>query len=60
MAQSKQVAGATGKSKVISSSTPAGVRGGKGKMFGQQTVKSQGGGGGKMFGKQSVKPAKKA
>lgn len=31
---------ATGKSKVISSSTPSGVRGGKGKMFGKQSVKA--------------------
>jgi hypothetical protein len=35
---SKSSSAATGKSKVISSSTPSGVRGGKGKMFGKQSV----------------------
>ena len=44
MAQSSQVKAATGKSKVVKSSTPKGFGGGKGKMA----------------GKQSVKPAKKA
>lgn len=33
-------ASTTAKQKVISTSTPSGVKGGKGKMFGKQTVKA--------------------